>query len=57
LRAWRFDPVGSARSFSKDGAPSFVEVLRSGPSRLEVERTPSQPTVPLAKDRGERPEE
>jgi hypothetical protein len=52
-----FDPVDSARSFSKDGAPSFVEVLRSGPSCLEVERKLSKPAVPLAKDRGDRPEE
>jgi hypothetical protein len=47
---------GDGAFFSKDGAPSFAEVLGSGPSRLEVERTLSQQAVPLAKDRGERPE-
>jgi hypothetical protein len=48
---------GDGDFFSKDGAPSFADVLRSGPSRLEVERTLSQQTVSLAKDRGECPEE
>jgi hypothetical protein len=46
---------GDGDFFSKDGAPSFAEVLRSGPSRLEVERALSQQAVPLVKDRGERP--
>jgi hypothetical protein len=47
---------GDGVFLSKDGAPSFVEVLRSCPSRLEAERKLSQQAVPLAKDRGEPPE-
>jgi hypothetical protein len=52
-----FDLVGYARPFSKDGAPSFVEFLRSGSSGLEVERKLFRPVVPLVKDIGDRLEE
>jgi hypothetical protein len=52
-----YDPVDTNRALSKDGAPSFADVLRSGPGCMEVERTLSLPAIPLAKDRGDRPEE
>jgi hypothetical protein len=52
-----YDPDGSSRALSKDDMPSFADVLRSGPGGMEVERMLSQPAIPLAKDRGERPEE
>jgi hypothetical protein len=51
-----YDPGDPSRALSKDGAPSFAAVLHSGPGRLEVERTLSQPAIPLAEDKGDRPE-
>jgi hypothetical protein len=51
-----YDPGDPSRALGKDGAPSFATVLRSGPSHLEVERTLSQPAIPLAEDKGDCPE-
>jgi hypothetical protein len=51
-----YDPGDPSRALSKDGGPSFAAVLRSGPGRLEAERTLSQPAIPLAEDKGDRPE-
>jgi hypothetical protein len=51
-----YDAGDPSRALSKDGAPFFAAALRSGPGRLEAERTLSQPAIPLAEDKGDRPE-
>jgi hypothetical protein len=52
-----YNPVDTNKALSKDGAPSFADVLRSGPGCMEVETTLPLPAIPLAKDRGDCPEE
>jgi len=51
-----YDQGDPSRTLNKDDAPSFATVLRSGPGRLEEERSLSQPAIPLAEDKGDRPE-
>jgi hypothetical protein len=48
-----YDQGDSSRALSKDGAPSFAAVLRSGPGRLEEQRTLSQLAIPLAVVKGD----